>query len=157
MNLLKNLSQQVSPKKDDSEELKKLHQNISSQACSSKSITKDCFLHLLSEFLMKSFSLKEKILNFLHSTCTSSLNYQSSMYGSNIETAVCAFSLRSKLFINDDAEMLENGKQMLLMSTTLVILHDEVQVIKQALKTIQKFYSAKGSKKICVEFIIRKK
>ena len=79
------------------------------------------------------------------------------MYGSNIETAVCTFSLRSKLFINDDAEMLENGKQMLLMSTTLVILHDEVQVIKQALKTIQKFYSAKVSKKICVEFIIRKK
>ena len=79
------------------------------------------------------------------------------MYGSNIETAVCTFSLRSKLFINDDAEMLENGKQMLLMSTTLVILHDEVQVIKQALKTIQKFYSAKVSKKISVEFIIRKK
>lgn len=71
------------------------------------------------------------------------------MYGSKIETAVCAFSLRSKLFINDDAEILENGKQMLLMSTTLVILHDEVQVIRQALKTIQKFCSAKVSKQDC--------
>lgn len=71
------------------------------------------------------------------------------MYGSNIETAVCAFSLRSKLFINDDPEILENGKQMLLMSTTLVILHDEVQVIRQALKTIQKFCSAKVSKQDC--------
>ena len=71
------------------------------------------------------------------------------MYGSNIETAVCAFSLRSKLFINDDAEILENGKQMLLMSTTLVILHDEVQVIRQALKTIQKICSAKDSKQDC--------
>ena len=128
---------------------KELHANISSQACNSKSITRDCFLHLLSEFLMKSFSLKQEILNFLHSTCTSSLNYQSSMYGSNIETAVCAFSLRSKLFINDDAEILENGKQMLLMSTTLVILHDEVQVIRQALKTIQKFCRAKVSKQDC--------
>lgn len=128
---------------------KELHANISSQACNSKSITRDCFLHLLSEFLMKSFSLKQEILNFLHSTCTSSLNYQSSIYGSNIETAVCAFSLRSKLFINDDAEILENGKQMLLMSTTLVILHDEVQVIRQALKTIQKFCSAKVSKQDC--------
>lgn len=128
---------------------KELHANISSQACNSKSITRDCFLHLLSEFLMKSFSLKQEILNFLHSTCTSSLNYQSSMYGSNIKTAVCAFSLRSKLFINDDAEILENGKQMLLMSTTLVILHDEVQVIRQALKTIQKFCSAKVSIQDC--------
>ena len=128
---------------------KELHANISSQACNSKSITRDCFLHLLSEFLMKSFSLKQEVLNFLHSTCTSSLNYQSSMYGSNIETAVCAFSLRSKLFINDDAEILENGKQMLLMSTTLVILHDEVQVIRQALKTIQKFCSAKVSIQDC--------
>ena len=61
--------------------------------------------------------------------CLSSLNCQSSRDGSNIKTTVCALSLISKLFTDDDdAKILENDEQALceFVFSRFIILKQEM-------------------------------